>query len=120
MADLALEFGGDLAVGPTGDLQLARGPDLTRQRVLRRLLTNTGSYIWQLNYGAGLGTFVGKAGAPAAVAGIVRTQILREAAVAPTPAPTVQAVLADDGTVAATVQYTDASNGQAASLSFSV
>ena len=37
MADLAVQFGGDLAVGPTGDLVLADGASLTQQRVLRRL-----------------------------------------------------------------------------------
>ena len=42
MVDLALQFGGDLAVGPTGDLELADGSVLTQQRVLRRLLTNPG------------------------------------------------------------------------------
>ncbi len=29
MADLTLQFGGDLAVGPTGDLMTSDGPALT-------------------------------------------------------------------------------------------
>ena len=33
MADLALQFGGDLAIGPTGDLAIADAQALTQQRV---------------------------------------------------------------------------------------
>ena len=59
MPDLAHEFGADLQAGPTGDLALADGAALGRQRVLRRLLTNPGDYIWHPTYGAGLARFVG-------------------------------------------------------------
>ena len=65
---------------PTGDLA-GDGAALTQQRVLRRLLTNPGDYIWQLGYGAGLGQFVGRPGVPAAIAGVAGAQILLEAAV---------------------------------------
>ena len=47
MPDLSHEFGADLLAGPTGDLAVAAGAGLGRQRVLRRLLTNPGDYIWQ-------------------------------------------------------------------------
>jgi phage baseplate assembly protein W len=119
MADLALQFGGDLAVGPTGDVLLAAGTALTQQRVLRRLLTNPGDYIWQLNYGAGLGQFVGQPGAPASIRGVARAQMLLESAVAPTPAPVISAMVADDGVVTLTLNYADAS-GQASLLTFSL
>ena len=120
MVDLALQFGGDLAVGPTGDLALAGGAMLTQQRVLRRLLTNPGDYIWQLNYGAGLGQFVGQPGAPAAIAGVTRAQLLQEAAVAPSPSPVVTAVAGNDGTVTSTLTYADAATGRASTVSFSL
>jgi hypothetical protein len=120
MVDLALQFGGDLAVGPTGDLALADTTLLTQQRVLRRLLTNPGDYIWQLSYGAGLGQFVGQPAAPAAISGVARAQLLQEAAVASSPPPAVTAVAGSDGTVTATVTYADAATGQASTLSFSV
>jgi len=120
MADLALLLGGDLSWGSTGDLALVDGSALTEQRVLRRLLTNPGDYIWQLNYGAGLGQYVGQVGAPAAIAGVSRAQMLIEPAVAATPAPTVNAIETVDGTVTMTVRYADAANGQTNSLSFSV
>ena len=117
MADLALLLGGDLSWGSTGDLALVDGSALTEQRVLRRLLTNPGDYIWQLNYGAGLGQYVGQVGAPAAIAGVSRAQMLIEPAVAATPAPTVNAIETVDGTVTMTVRYADAANGQTNSLS---
>ncbi len=120
MPDLALFFGDDLTIGPTGDLLLASSTSLTQQRVLRRLLTNQGDYIWQLGYGAGLAQFVGQPGAPAVIAGIVRTQMLQETSVANLPAPVVNAEAAADGTVNLSVRYADAQTGNADVLSFSV
>jgi len=120
MPDLALQFGGDLSVGPTGDLLLSAGPVLTQQRVLRRLLTNPGDYLWQLTYGAGLGQFVGQPGAPSAIAGLARAQMLLESSVAATPAPVITANSADDGTIMLSVNYADAASGQTSLLSFSL
>lgn len=120
MADLSLRFGGDLAIGPTGDLAFAETQVLTQQRVLRRLLTNPGDYIWQLGYGAGLGRFIGQPGVPDLISGVIRTQMLLEPEVMQSPAPAVLASVADDGTVMASVNYVDAVTGQTAVLSFSV
>jgi phage baseplate assembly protein W len=120
MADFSVLFGGDLSVGPTGDIALADGPALTQQRVLRRLLTNAGDYIWQLDYGAGLGRFVGQPGANAAIQAVVRTQMLQEAAVAASPAPVISAAASHDGTVNLTVQYSDTTTRQTSAISFSV
>lgn len=120
MADLALKFGGDLMLSPTGDLALADGAMLTQQRVLRRLLTNAGDYIWQLSYGAGLGQFVGQPGTAAAIAGVARSQLLKEADVAVSPPPAVMAVADENGVVTATVTYTDVAASQVSSVSFSL
>jgi hypothetical protein len=120
MADLALQFGGDLAVGPTGDLTVSDGVGLTQERVLRRLLTNAGDYIWQLGYGAGLAQFVGQPGAPAAMAGVTRTQLLQEAAVARTPSPVISVQDGGDGTFVLSLSYADAPDGTTSVLSFSV
>jgi hypothetical protein len=120
MADLALQFGGDLSLAPTGDLAVTDGPALTEQRILRRLLTNAGDYIWQLSYGAGLGQFVGRPGVATAISGVARAQILLEAAVAATPAPVITTAAANDGTVTLTLRYADAATGQTNLLSFSV
>ena len=107
-------------IGPTGDLAVADTQMLTQQRVLRRLLTNPGDYIWQLNYGAGLGQFVGRPGAPTLISGVIRTQMQLEPQIMQSPAPSVSASVADDGIVMASVSYMDAVTGQTALLSFSV
>ena len=120
MADFSLQFGGDLSVGPTGDIALADGPALTEQRVLRRLLTNSGDYIWQLGYGAGLAQFVGQPGAPATINGVARTQMLQEAAVARAPAPVITTTLDAGGIATLTLRYADATTGQTNLLSFSL
>jgi len=120
MADLSLTFGGDLSLGPTGDLALADGTLLTQQRVLRRLLTNPGGYIWQLPYGAGLVQFVGQTAAPLAIRAVAQSQILQEAAVANSPPPSIAAQAESDGTVTLSIVYTDALAQETSTLSFSV
>jgi hypothetical protein len=112
MADLALTFGGDLSIGPAGELLLSANDIATQQRVLRRLLTNPGDYLWQLNYGAGLAQYVGQPGALSAIAGIARMQMLLEAAVAPTPPPVIGSQAGDDGVVTLTITYADAASKQ--------
>jgi len=120
MADLALQFGGDLSVSATGDLSISDGMALTQDRVMRRLLTNPGDYIWQLSYGAGLGQFVGIPAAPASIIGITKAQLQLESAVAASPAPSIAINVANDGTVTLMLRYTDAPTGQNSVLSFSV
>jgi hypothetical protein len=118
MPDLALQFGGDLSVGAGGDLLLADGAALTQQRVLFRLLTNPSDYIWQLSYGAGLGQFVGQPGAPGAIMGVTRVQMLLEPLVASAPAPSISADAGDDGRVTLSINYADAATGQTSLLTF--
>ena len=106
-SDLDHDFGGDLTLGPTGDLASVSGMILGQQRVLRRLLTNAGDYIWQLDYGAGLPATIGAPVAAAAIEGLVRSQIFLETAVARSPAPSI-AVQASGGLVSLRIGYTDA------------
>jgi hypothetical protein len=120
MADISLLWGGDLSVGPTGDIALADGTALTQQRVLRRLLTNAGDYIWQLTYGAGLGQFVGQPGAAAAIQGVARTQMLQESTVAASPAPVISAAASVDDTVTLSIQYADSQTQTTNLLTFSI
>lgn len=117
MPGISHQVGSDLAFGPTGDLAVADGPDLGRQRVLRRLLTNQGDYIWNLQYGAGLPGKVGQVANAPAISGLIRGQMRLEAAVAQTPAPSVKVSAGTDGTVFAQVQYADAQTGATQVLS---
>jgi phage baseplate assembly protein W len=120
MPDLSHEFGADLEAGPTGDLAVAQGAAQGRQRVLRRLLTNPGDYIWQPEYGAGLGRFVGSPAAPERIRAVVRSQIFLEPAVARSPEPVVEVQADGQGRVFVAIRYADADSGETQSLSFRV
>jgi hypothetical protein len=120
MADLALTYGGDLAFGINGDLSLVSDTALTEQRVLRRLLTNPGDYIWQLSYGGGLGAFVGVAGLASRIGANARAQLQFEARVAQSPAPVIQSTEDPISGVSLSIRYNDAASGQSQALSLSV
>ena len=120
MPDLRPQFGADLLVGPTGDVAMASGSALGQQRVLRRLLTNAGDYIWHPGYGAGLAQFVGQPADTTRIRAVIRSQIFKEAAVARTPEPLIDVTFDQTGTVYVHVRYADASTGETQTLSFSV
>lgn len=120
MADIFHIFGADLAIGPTGDLAIAGSATEARQRVLRRLLTNPGDYIWHPSYGAGLAQFIGQPANVARITAVIRGQIFKEAAVARTPEPQIAVQAGTDGTFAVQIRYTDATGGGAQMLNFIV
>ena len=120
MPDLYHPYGGDLAVGPGGDLAAVSGTLLGQQRVLRRLLTNPGDYLWNPSYGAGLAQFVGQPADPARIRSVIRSQIFQESAVARQPEPTIGVQAAPDGSVTVQVLYADSTTGQTQVLSFTV
>jgi hypothetical protein len=123
LADLDQYIGGDLSPSATGDLQTATGTLRGQQRVLRRLLTNPGDYIFHPEYGAGLPRYVGQPADTAKITAVVRGQMLLEDVVAKTPAPAISVApipSADGGGFAVSVRYTDAPSGQPVSLSFQV
>lgn len=108
MADLAHPFGADLAFGSGADLALSSGAALAQDRVLRRLLTNTGDYLWQPDYGASLGAFVGQPVSVPRLRGAVRAQIFREPAVARQPEPVVAVSADGSGSAVLTIRYQNA------------
>lgn len=120
MVDIWHQFGSDLVLGPTGDLATATGTVLTQQRILRRLLTNPGDYVWHTDYGAGLGQFVGQPARPAQIRAVIRSQIFQEPSVARRPEPVIDIWVDATGTVYVHIRYADASTGQTQVLSFSV
>lgn len=120
MQDVSHLWGGDLGLSPSGDLGLASGTVLGQQRVLRRLLTNPGDYIWQLDYGAGLAQFVGDPASPSAVRAVIRSQIFKEACVARTPEPVIDVQSGNDGSLYVHIRYVDADDGGTQILSFAV
>ena len=120
MPDLSHQWGGDLVLSLSGGLGLSSGTTLTRQRLLRRLLTNPGDYIWHLDYGAGLGRFIGR---PAdldaqVIAALVREQCALESTIARVPEPTVSISVQPTGSVGLRISYVDAESAAPAVLAF--
>lgn len=111
MTDISHIMGADLAIAPTGDIQSAGDTTAVSQRVLRRLLTNASDYIWSLTYGAGLPQFVGQTVNVTQLQAVIRTQLQLETAVARVPLPSAAVISSGDGTVTATITYTDAATG---------
>lgn len=121
MNDLAHYWSGDLSTGNTGDLALANGTLRGQQRVLRRLLTNPGDYVFQPNYGAGLPAWVGLPMDVGKVTALIRSQILLEDAVARVPAPVITVKQgADLVSLAVDIAYNDAATDTPTVLSFNV
>jgi hypothetical protein len=120
LADANLQWGGDLAVSPTGDIALCDSPLLGTQRVLRRLLTNPVSYIWHTDYGAGLGMFVGSPANQASIAAVIRTQLKLETAVAASSPCSVSVSSQAGGIIVANIAYVDSSTASPQFLSFSL
>lgn len=119
MSDLDHYIGGDLGVSPTGDLLIAGDSKEGQQRVLRRLLTNPGDYIWHTTYGAGLPGEVGKTLDARRIQGIIRSQIFSEAIVQRSPDPNIIVAQIPNG-VSARIQYTDSTTKKAVSLNFDI
>jgi phage baseplate assembly protein W len=123
VVDAFHQWGSDLAISATGDVSTVTGSTLGQQRVLRRLLTNPGDYIWQLDYGAGLARFIGQPANALQIKAVIRSQIFKESAVARQPEPLIDVQVAPGGaagTVYVYIRYADAESGQTQILSFSV
>ena len=112
-------MGGDMTVSPTGDLGLASADLRTQQRIVRRLVTNPGDYIFHTDYGAGLPQKIGETLDVPALRGLIRAQILQEAGVAQDPEPQVD-VAAITGGVSVRILYSSAITREPVSLQFNV
>jgi len=119
MNDLYHYFGSDLNASATGDLQPVSGAERTKQRILRRLLTNPGDYIWHTEYGAGLPRYVGSVIDVRQMKALIRGHVLLEDSVAKTPEPVIE-VQAIQGGMTVSIQYNDAATNTPQSLSFNV
>ena len=118
--DIGHAWGGDLTIGATGDLETVSPPDSVSQRIIRRLLTNRGDYIWSLVYGAGLTKFLGQPIVMAQIMAEIRVQMLRETSVATYPCPIVSiasAGLDRPGVFKAEISYWIAQQAEPVNLS---
>ena len=120
MADVAHVMGQDLQLGSTGDLTVVDGDMETQQRILHRLLTSMGTYIWQLSYGAGLPALVGSVASRQQIAAIIRAQMAYEASVASSPEPQVVLTSGTITEVSATITYPDSISGRLQTLTLPI
>lgn len=109
-------MGQDLQISPSGDLQTVVGLNRSQQRVLRRLLTNQGDYIWHLDYGAGLPSYIGSPIIPASLEAVIRSQIALEPSVAQIPPPVITLQSANDTYVYVSIKYVDNDTGETNTL----
>lgn len=120
MWDAASVWGGDLAISAGGDVALTNGAPLSEQRVLRRLLTNSAAYLWHLDYGAGLGAYVGTTATINTIGGVVRAQMRLEQSVSQATPPTVATQGLSPGCIGVSISYLLAPDNTTQVLSFSV
>lgn len=123
MPDLSHQWGSDLLLSPSGDIGQADGVLLNRQRILRRLLTNPGDYMWSPDYGAGLGRFIGQPASELRIRAEIRSQVFKEPSVARNPEPIIDINISPGGQaglILVLLRYVDAQAAATQTLSFSV
>jgi hypothetical protein len=118
MPDAYHVFSGDLQFGSNGDLQTVSSVQESQQRILRRLLTNPGDYIWQPIYGAGLPAQIGQVIDEAAITSLITTQMYLEASVVQNPQPQVDFGFFPNG-INCSISYIESDSNQPTTLSFS-
>jgi hypothetical protein len=119
MADIAHNWTGDLSASLTGDLATVDGITLGIQRILRRLMTAQGEYIFHPNYGAGIPQRIGQIRDDRVISAIIRSQIFLEDAVARSPAPVIKVSGFLNG-ISVSMKYTDAFAQKSVAISFPI
>lgn len=119
MSELNHYFGGDISVNNTGDLLSVAGTTRSQQRLLRRLLTNPGAYIFHPDYGAGLPAKVGDTLDMPKLRALIRGQVQLEDSISKTPEAVISLSAIPNG-VTVNIKYADVLTGSSATLSFNV
>jgi phage baseplate assembly protein W len=119
MTEIFQYFGSDVVLSANGDLLAADTPIGSRQRVLRRLLTNPKDYLWQPGYGAGLPSYIGLPLDEAALSALIKAQMYLEADVSHDPEPDVTLTQIPNG-ISAQITYTSVDTGLPVLLNFDV
>lgn len=119
MTDVYQIWSDDIQLSSTGDLMPVSGLEESKQRILRRLLTNPGEYIWHPDYGAGVRQMIGQNINLPEIDAVIRGQMKLEESVAHDPEPAITVTPTDNG-VSVYIQYVTADTNQQSVLSFSV
>jgi phage baseplate assembly protein W len=83
-------FGLDIQFAANGDDASASGILEINQRIVRELMTAPGDYIWEPDYGAGLGFYIGQALSTekfAELQALIKSIVLKQPDVQQQPAP---------------------------------
>lgn len=112
MSDISHTLGYDLDISENGDLATVSGSDIGKQRIIRRLSTNPGDYIFWLDYGAGLPQKIGNTDSLADISSIVLEQMKMESAISESPTPSIKMYMLTDGTKKITIQYADSNTDE--------
>lgn len=122
LSDINHLWGQDIQLSNTGDLALVSGTPRGQQRIIRRLMTNQGDYLFQPNYGAGVLKAIGSTEDSGSIVATVRSQVLLEDSVAQSPAPVTTIANApgnsDGSALAVSIQYTDSPSNAPTVLAF--
>ncbi|MEQ1694788.1 MAG: hypothetical protein ABL901_03010 [Hyphomicrobiaceae bacterium] len=119
MPDIDQWFGEPLKLSASGDLLLADGIHLANQRIVRRLMTVIGEYIWHPGYGASVPKRIGDELVLPSLNAIIRHQMYLDAAVARDPEPTIT-ISPIEGGVLCDIIYINALTTEQEQLSFEV
>lgn len=119
LTDLHHLHGFDLALDATGDLAPATGSIRSQQRLLRRLLTNAGEYLFHLDYGAGLPAEIGEVVNVKKIRALIQSQLGQEEGIASNPAPEIDVTPMAQG-VSVNLKYWTQDLKQPVALSFNV
>lgn len=116
MSDLYHVSGYDITLSESGDVGNVTGVEFSQQRVLRRLATNAGAYIFALQYGAGLSGRIGYGDTSTDLVSLITEQLAKEASVAQSPPPEISIVMSKGGRTTIRIVYIASETGQTISV----
>lgn len=117
MPDIAHYWGEDVTPASDGDFLSSAAVNEANERVLRRLLTAPGDYVWHPAYGAGLPQEIGQLVDVRRIEGIVLQHLALESAVSQAVNPKVTVKSITNG-VHLHIEYTIAASQERALLQF--
>jgi phage baseplate assembly protein W len=112
-------FGLDIQFSANGDDASASGILEINQRIVRELMTAPGDYIWEPNYGAGLGYYIGQplsAEKYAEVTALITSIVLKQPDVQKQPAPSITFQSDATGLLSTQIIYVYAPTNQAVTV----
>lgn len=116
-------YGGDILLTPARSIAVATGVDGVNQRILRRVISAAGNYLWHPKEGVGAGKDVGAVPNQQTLSRIkarINGAVLYDDDVAKSPAPMITFDTKIANLLSVTIKYTYAPTGQLQTLSFNL